>query len=356
MRKRVFANIYAIICTLALATGCVLAFYFAWSAGTAETVSVIVGILLSLILAPTLHECGHIVFAVASDMEIAYAKFFCFRLQRKKGKLRLGLASPFGAEETQAIPKKGGNMKRRACAYTLGGLLFSAVMIVLLLVCASVFSYLDKNNFLCWGLLPYTAYLFVLNALPLEYGSGKTDALIFRGIKKGYDAEKTMLSAMEIQGRLYAGESFSQIEERWYYELPQLAEDEPLFAVILDLRYRYHLEKEEFEKSATCLNRLVSVQEYLPDSEVEKIAGELVYMHAVHEDYERAKACGEACKEYLAGDSAQAKRILATYSSAFGQTDAVAVLKAQAESALQYERLEGVRKFEKILLSRIPTA
>lgn len=356
MRKRVLSNICAILCTVLLAVGFLAVFYFAWNAGTAETVKAIVALAVSLVLVPILHELGHIAFASGTNMEIVYAKFFCFRLTRKKGKLRLGLASPFGAEETQAIPKTGGNMKKRAKAYTLGGLIVSGVETVIILAGAIILSCFGKSNFFLWGIVPYSSYLLVLNALPLEYGSGKTDALVYRGIQKGYDAEKTMLVAMEIQGRLYAGESFAQIEEELYYGVPQLAEDEPLFAVMLDLRYRYHLEREEFEKAASNLNRLASLQEYLPDSELEKVAAELVYMHALHGDRERADACGKSCEAYLAGDTAQAKRILAAYSYAFGKTDAVAVLKELAESALSYERMEGVQKFERTLLSRIPTA
>ena len=95
-------------------------------------------------------------------------------------------------------------------------------------------------NYILWGILPYTGYLFLLNVLPLEYPNGKTDIGVYVGIKKGEAAEKNMLSAMEIQGQLAEGKSFSEIDEMLYMDVPQLCEDEPMFAVMLDLRYRYY--------------------------------------------------------------------------------------------------------------------
>ena len=102
-----------------------------------------------------------------------------------------------------------------------------------------------KNELSLWGMVPYAAYLFLLNLPPVEYASGKTDTLVYLGLKKGYDGEKNMLSAMEIQGQLYEGKSFAEIDETLYFDNPQLCEDEPLFAVMLDLKYRYFLEKEK---------------------------------------------------------------------------------------------------------------
>ena len=353
---RTKASIYAITCMLLLVGGFLLTFYFAWQSGIEETVWSIVGYLLAFVFAPTLHELGHIVFAKTAKMGVMYAKFFCFKVYLKNGKKRLAFASPFVPEETQVLPKTGGDMKERAERYTIGGLILGGLFLLLILLPAVVLSAFGSYNGILWGLVPYTAYLFLLNALPLEYRTGKTDMLVYLGIKKGYAAEKNMLAAMEIQGQLYEGKSFSLIEESLYYDLPQLPEDEPLFAVMLDLRYRYHLEKGELKKAADCLNRLASAQEYLPMKEVRKLCAELVYMHSLNGDFERAEECGSYCKTYLAGETVSAKRILAAYSAAFGKLDAVPTLKAQAEEALKTERIKGIVKFEEILLSRLPSA
>ena len=97
----------------------------------------------------------------------------------------------------------------------------------------------------------------------------------------------------------------------------------------------------------------MQAQAYLTDVEIEKIAAELTYMHALNGDLERAEESGKLCRNFLKEDTATAKRILAAYSSAFGKTEAVAPLLAQANGCLQNERILGVKRFEELLISRI---
>lgn len=356
MRKTTKASIYGGCCTLLLVAGALAVAYFAWQESLDALLNVIISFAVSLFLAPVVHELGHISFADAMKMQVVYTKFFCFKIQVKNKKARPYFASPFAPDETQAIPKKGGNMQKRAVWYTLGGIIYSGAMLFVVLAGAVTLSCLGYFKGQLWGFIPYTAYLFLMNVFPFEYPSGKTDMLVYKGIKKGYEAEQNMLAAMEIQGQLYEGKSYAEIDETLYYNVPQLAEDEPLFAVMLDLRYRYHLEKGETDKAAECLNRLALLQIYLPQNEVEKIAGELVYFHALNGDLERAEACGQACKTYLESETLSAKRILAAFSSAFGKEEAVQPLKQQAQALLDKELIKGNAKFEEILLSRIPLA
>lgn len=351
--KKSFATMYAIFCTLLLMTGCVVCFIWAWNKGTWETAEVLCGLVFGFALAPVLHETGHIAFANIGNMELVYAKFFCFEIYEKEGKKRLGFASPFAPDQTQVLPKSGGNMQRRATLYTLGGLFVEGSFLIVVLVGAILCTALNVTRFSLWGMIPYSAYLFLLNVLPVEYASGKTDGLVWLGIRKGYDEEKTMLAAMEIQGRLFEGKSFSEIDRKLYFDLPQLCEDEPLFAVILDLRYRYFLECGDFAHAADCLNRIANAQAYLPDAEMEKLAAELTYMHAIRGDLENAEESGKLCRAYLRSENVSAKRILLAYSKAAGKTDALHALKEQADKCMEYEKIAGVRKFEEILLSRI---
>ncbi len=352
--QRTWATIYAIFCTLLMVAGFIAAFYFSWLSGTGDSIACLIGMVIGFILSSTVHELGHILFATLSGMECVYVKFFCFAFGRAiDGKMRFSFVSPFADDKTQVLPKHSQNMQSRACAYTLGGLAFGLLFLLVVLAAALITTYLGLPSNLFWGMLPYAAYLFLLNVVPLEYVNGKTDMLVFLGIKKGYDAEKTMLSAMEIHGCLYEGKSFAEIDKDKYYGLPQLCEDEPLYAVILDLRYRYHLEKEEYEKAADCLNRLAQSQAYLADEELEKVAAELTYMHALNGDLEGAEESGKLCRDFLQKELVTAKRVLAAFSSAFGKTDAAEALKAQAIELLETEMLAGVRKFEEKLLSRI---
>lgn len=352
--QRTWATIYAIFCTLLMVVGFIAAFYFSWLSGAGDSIACLIGMVIGFMLSSTVHELGHVLFASLSGMECVYVKCFCFAFEREMdGKMKISFVSPFADDRTQVLPKHSQNMQNRACAYTLGGLAFGLLFLLIVSAVALITTFLGVPSYLFWGMLPYAAYLFLLNAVPLEYASGKTDMLVFLGIKKGYDAEKNMLSAMEIHGFLYEGKSFAEIDEEKYYDLPQLCEDEPLYAVILDLRYRYHLEKEEYDKAADCLNRLAQSQAYLPDEELEKVAAELTYMHALNADLESAEESGKLCRDFLQKEQVTSKRVLATFSAAFGKTDAAETLKVQAIELLETERIAGVRKFEEKLLSRI---
>ncbi len=351
--KRGLANVYAIICTLLLAGGFISVFVFAWNTGVWQIVECLLGLFVGFALSSMLHELGHVCFAQIADMEYVYVKCFCFKIYFENGKKRFGFASPFAPDETQVLPRSSGNMQKRTILYTVGGLIFGSVFLLLTLAGAIVCTVFQTTDFLLWGMVPYAAYLVLLNVAPLEYASGKTDVLVFWGIRKGHDAEKTMLSAMEIQGRLYEGKSFAEIEEKYYFDLPQLCEDEPLYAVMLDLKYRYYLEKEDYERAADSLNRLASAQAYLPDVEIEKLAAELTYMHSLRGDWESAEESGKLCRTYLQSEEVSAKRILLAYSKAFGKEEALEPLLAQARECLKKERIAGVRKFEEALLARI---
>ncbi len=349
--KRNASTVYATFVTLLLATGFLLAFYFAQKAGVVEMIACLVGLFTGFVLAPIVHETGHILFACFTNMRVVYAKFFCFKIYERAGKRRFALASPFAPDQTQAVPKSGGNMQKRAKAYTVGGLILGGLFFIVTLVLALIF-----NRFLLWGILPYAGYLVLLNIAPCYFASGKTDMLVYIGLKKGYDAEKTMLSAMEIQGRLYAGERFSGIEKEWYFNLPQLSEDEPLYAVILDLRYRYYLDKGDILGASDCLNRLVCAQAYLLGDEREKLAAELTYIYTLKNDRENAEESGKCAHNFLKGESATAKRVLLAFTYVFGgeeKREDVEILKAQAENAIANERVKGVALLEQELISRL---
>ena len=352
--KRIFASVYSWFLLILMAAGEIfVAFFYAWrQSGLSALVWTICGFLAACILAPTLHECGHILFARSQGMKIKITKFSFFRFLEREGKLRFSLASPFRTDQTQAIPLRSGNMKKRAELYTIGGLVFGGIYAFILLLFALL---LQGKNIACffWGGFPYAAYLFLLNAVPFAYSGGKTDMLIFCGIKRELPAEKAMLCAMEIYGKLYEGKSFSEIERGLYYDFPQLAEDEPMYAVMLDLCYRYHIEKGETERAADSLNRLASASSYLSEEEFSQTAAELVYMHSLVGDKARAEESGKLAERYLREETPSASRILAAYAAFCGDGERAKILKERAERLLSEEPCEGLRRFEKILLERI---
>ena len=59
--NRKFSKFYAIICTLLLATGFLLAFYFAWKKDIDAIIECLIGLVIGFVFSPILHELGHIV-------------------------------------------------------------------------------------------------------------------------------------------------------------------------------------------------------------------------------------------------------------------------------------------------------
>lgn len=355
MRNRTLATVYAIFCTLLLLGGGLACFIASCFAGITSMALAVIGLALGIILAPILHELGHVVFASANGFRTVYFKAFCFAVERKGKHSNFRFASPFAPDETQVLPMSGNAIKPRAYRYTVGGLVFSGLLWVILLLVSILTSVLLGVNYLLWGLSVYTGYLFLLNVMPLEYASGKTDALVAHGIKSGADCESVMLSAMQIQGEAYAGKRYGEMDKSLFFNLPVLAEDEPLFAVITQLRYRYFVDVEDFKNASLQINRLAELQPYLTDEEILRVCAELVFLHSLNGDRENAEACGAYCKEFLKTETVTAKRVLATFTFAFGEYEKAEILKEDGLRLLQNESMEGERLWEEKLLLRIKT-
>ncbi|MBQ8428137.1 MAG: hypothetical protein IJX18_02655 [Clostridia bacterium] len=346
-------RIYAIILITAFFAGSVGVF-FAASFTLEDTVNAVVGFVVSIAIVPIIHELGHVTTAKSKGMNVVYVKCFCLRFFKKGGKIHIRFASPMRADETRAIPKKGGDMQRRALAYISGGLVFSGVLALLLAGAAILLLCLKISSFTLWGMLPYALYLFLLNAIPVQYANGKTDALTYREVKKATVEGKALLNAMEIQGRLYAGERYSEIPVE-FYETYALREDEPLFALLWEAKYHYYLEKNDLEKGADALNRLIASGDYLTDEMLLNVRVETAYMFLLQKDASELKRLQESDEEFLRSDDYRAKRLLATYAYACGEEARGEALVEQAKISLKKEEVQGLAKHELLLLERLQT-
>ena len=350
--KATLSKIYAIILTVGFVAAEIFLLCLPVFSQPKAIVLLAVGLALSLFFAPTFHELGHVFFAKMANMKWTYIKLFCFSFTAKKKGFLVKFVNPFAADQTQVIPKSGGDMKKRATKYTLGGLIFGGVYLLLVVIFALIAIKLGTVSALLWGMVPYAAYLFLLNVVPAEYASGKTDMQVFLEILKGEETEQAMLSTMEIHGKLFEGNSYSEIDND-LFEFPRLREDEPIWSVARELCYRKALEKGDFVKAAKELERFAQAEEYLTEQEYEILASEYAYMHALNGDFEKANKCADACKNFLVGNTPTAKRILATCAHVRGEENACRALIEQAKLALEEEMIAGNKKFEEILLSRL---
>ena len=65
--------------------------------------------------------------------------------------------------------------------------------------------------------------------------------------------------------------------------------------------------------------------------------------------------CGQYCKEFLKRETATAKRVLATFISAFGDKEQAGLLKEDGLRLLKDELVLGERLWEEKLLLKITT-
>ncbi len=352
MKRQAFSKIYAIALTIAFVGAEILLLCMPAFRSTDGALSLIEGLIVALIFAPTIHEIGHISFALAQGMKLRYSKFFCVKIQKQGGRYAFSLANPFVADETQVVPTRGGDMKRRAVWYALGGLIYSGVVLSLFLAAAIILSCFGIHSAKLWGLVPFWSYLFLANCFPLEYASGKTDALIVSEIKSGEPVAQAFLAVMDVQGRLFAGEEYAKIEDA-AFAFPVLAEDEPLFPICCDLKYRRALDEGDYVAAADSLKRWAQSEEYLTDFERQKLAAELTYMHALGEDFDSANKSAKFCEKFLKSQELSAKRILATIAFKAGKIDEAKTLKEEALSLLNGEDVVGERLLEEKLVKRL---
>lgn len=352
MMKRVLKKAYAWVLLVFLVTSFVSLFIVSWSDLDALAGAVL-GVTTAVIFVPAYHELGHVLFATVNQLRVVYCKCFCLKYYIKDGKNRVGFANPFAPDETQVLPLGSENMQRRAYAYAVGGLVASAVVLVLSLVLWLVLLLNGAESNVMYAWLTYAAYLFLLNVLPVEYATGKTDALVARGIRKGEPVEQTMLNVMRIQGELQAGKSYSEIEREWYFSAPQISVEEPLYAAVLEARYAYFVELEDYEKAFDCLKRIKEAGDYLSEEEVLRLEKNLAYLCLLGGNDEVLKTAAKNDEEYWKGDDVAIKRTLALYMQKCGEEDRASLLIQQAEALIEKQPIAGLRKHEQLLLSRI---
>ena len=148
----------------------------------------------------------------------------------------------------------------------------------------------------------------------------------------------------------------AEIDQKLYFGLPQLPEDDFNFILLTDYRFMYYLDAGDEEKALFAADRLKSVLEYVPPYYAKDIAADILFAEcALRGDAALAKKMYPALQKYLEReDTLQARRILAAY-ELYVNKDKLAALRqlnAAEEKAEKYW-VSGIAKFEKKLIACI---
>ncbi len=224
-------KIVSVICSLLAGVALALPICInCWTSYGLWSLAFYAAILFALSAASLLHELGHMLFGAMSRVKAVPELSF------------------FASSSCKIIPKTHKNLRARMIVTSLGGLIVNLIFVVLGIVVAAV------PDLPVWlGVLsPASAYLFVLNAFPVEYSGGKSDGrVVVDLLQKNNPESKVMLAVLGVQAMLLNGTDIKDIDKSLIFDLPQIREDDPSFVCLCELRYKY-LEalgnKEEAEK------------------------------------------------------------------------------------------------------------
>lgn len=227
-----------------------------------------VGAIIAGFVCTLVHEVGHLIAGKRNGFAFISLTVWFFRWSKVRGRINFGFVM-MGDEAgyTEMVSKTTKNLPERLKKMTLGGLIATAIPMLLGVI---PFFFAGKTSLFafiaCAMFLPMGAYCFFDNALPMSSEGASNDGKVLYGLKKRDDDTKVVLSLLSIQSELYNGKTPAEIDEKYYFDLPQLPEDDLNFAMLLSARYDYYLDKKDYGNAVKVSDRLLSVSDYLPKS------------------------------------------------------------------------------------------
>lgn len=213
------------------------------------------------------HELAHLIVGKKNGFAFSSINVWFFKWTKVKNRIRFDFVMLGGeAGYTEMIPTTCENLDVRLLKMTKGGLIASFIMMFIGLPPLFI-SGLSSWIYCVWSMfLPVGIYFFFGNALPMTNEGVLNDGGVVSGIKNKTDSMVVALSVLAVQAEMYSGKLPSEIDNKLYFELPQLPEDDPNFAMLLNARYLYYLDKEDYENAKKVSDRLLSIVEYMPKS------------------------------------------------------------------------------------------
>ena len=226
----------------------------------------IVGAIIAGFLCALVHEIGHLVAGKKNGFVFSSMAVWFFRLRKDGNKIKFGFTM-LGEQAgyTEMIPTSEQDLDKKLKKMTSGGLVASFVIMLLGIPPLFLTNYLSVWVYAIWSmLLTMGAYYFFGTVLPASDEHTLNDGAVIYNVKKKTDVSKVMLNLLKIQANLYQGKTPCEIDESIYFDLPQLREDDVNFALLLNARYQYYLDKKDYENAQKCSERILTLEEYLP--------------------------------------------------------------------------------------------
>ena len=322
----------------------------------------LVGAIVAGLIITFAHELGHLIVGKANGFAFSSMTVWFFKFEKIKKKTKFSFVM-LGDEAgyTQMIPTVTDNIAKRFKKMTMGGVWASLIMMLIGAV-PFILSFVLKDWINVWVysiwamFFPIGAYFFFGSLFPASSGGMKNDGAIAYSIRKNTDSSKVMANILSIQAELYNGKTPKEIDESLYFDLPQLPEDDFYFLTLLNARYYYYLDKEDFENLKKVSQRINGILEYFPKSYRFSLKTDLLYNAcAIDKDFELADDLMYELEKYLnKSNTVTNVRVKMAYLLYVkGETESLDMFYKKGVKEANKHQLKGLGILEKKLLDGI---
>lgn len=302
-RKSIINEIISMVITVGTLIALVLVANANYGAALGEVIlyficgAIVVGFLCTLF-----HEAGHIIAGKRNGFALLSVSVWFFKWVKENG--RTVFHFTFLGEEagaTEMAARSTENLSVRLKKMTYGGLIATFIPMMLGVIPFFLTGYLPVYAFIGLGMfLPIGAYVFFGNALPTYSGGAGNDGKLIYDLKTYNDDAKVALSMIAVQSELFNGKTPAEIDAKYYDDLPQLAENDLNFLILLSARLDRFVDLKDFGNAKKTLDRLKSVTEYYPKSVETVVALNELYAACTYDkNFSRADEIVEDFAKYL---------------------------------------------------------
>ena len=305
------------------------------------------------------HELGHFIAGKRNGFILSTFSVWFFKWKKVGKKTRFSLS--FSMEEwgaTEMIPDSEENMAKRLKKLSLGGIIASGITCLISIVPLFLHFLLVKEVyciFIMW--LPISAYYLFNNGLPIMNSVGVcNDGGVVYGIVKNTDDSVVNVSLLKIHAQLYQGKTPSQISEEYYFNLPQLREDSLTFITLLNARYNYYLDKEDFDGANKTLKRLETLLDYMPPSVKNTVKVDLLYSYCTFNyNEDKADELMYELEKYLSNrnETVEVRTKLAYLLKVVKEVEDAQIFVKKLRREINRHQISGLAKMEEKLLTEL---
>ncbi len=331
--------------------------------GASSFFKILCGMVVWVFINTFAHELAHMISAKINGFKTVSFKIMFFKFGKVNGRFRISLC-PWGEQlgETELMPKKLENIDKHYKRIARAGIIANFILFCLSFIFFFFWKkwYWIENKEFLFHLtafsMPISCYFVLANALPMSSDFARNDGAVFWGILKKDPSVTVMFSLMKVHAMLYQGFSPAEIPQEYYFDVPQLQEDDPNFIVLLNNRLYYYLDTGDYENATKTVERLTSLEDYLTKSMEGQIFADALYAYSTYAfDAEKADNTMEDYDGYLNKVSTplNMRAKLAYLKNVVQDNDSFNEMYPLCVNLANAEQVQGLKKFEIKMLEQL---